>query len=147
MPAKLKPLWQCPKCGAKLVTKNMWHSCGQYRLEALFARSEPHVIQIFDRLADMVQAYGPVTIVPQKTRVVFQVRVRFLGCVPRKSYLLCNFEFAQRRPHPRFRKIVTYYPHWHGHELRVDSVQELDDQVAEWIRESYAVGEQKPIEK
>jgi hypothetical protein len=121
----------------------MWHSCGKYSLEALFARSEPHVMKIFKKLAEMVRACGPVTIIPQKTRVVFQVRVRFLGCVPRKSYLLCNFEFAQRQKHPRFRKIETYAPRWHGHELRVDSEQELDAQVEGWIREAYAVGEQK----
>ncbi len=146
MPSELKPLWQCPKCGAKLVAKNMWHSCGQYSLEALFAHSEPHVRLIFDRLAEMVRACGPVTIIPQKTRVVFQVRVRFLGCVPRKSYLLCNFEFAKRKKHPRFRKIETYAPRWHGHELRVDSERELDAEVERWVREAYAVGEQRHLQ-
>lgn len=145
MRSELKPLWQCPKCGAKLVTKNMWHSCGRYSLEALFAQSEPRVRQIFDELAEMVRACGPVTVIPQKTRVVFQVRVRFLGCVPRKSYLLCNFEFAKRKKHPRFRKIETYAPRWHGHELRVDSEQELDAEVERWVREAYAVGEQKHL--
>jgi hypothetical protein len=144
-PDGLRPLWQCPKCGAKLVTTNMSHSCGRYSLKALFAHSDPGVLRIFDRLAEMVRECGPVTIIPQKTRVMFQVRVRFLGCMPRKAYLLCNFEFAQRKAHPRFRKIETYAPRWHGHELRVDSEQELDDQVAEWIREAYAVGEQKPL--
>lgn len=123
----------------------MWHSCGRYTLEALFSHSEPHVLPIFNRLAAMVRVCGPVTITPQKTRVVFQVRVRFLGCVPRKSYLVCNFEFAQRRENPRFRKVVTYAPRWHGHEVRLDSEQELDDQVVEWIRESYAVGEQRSL--
>ncbi len=71
------------------------------------------------------------------------MRVRFLGCVPRKSYLLCNFEFGERQKHTRFRKVETYAPRWHGHELRVDSEQELDAQVERWIREAYAVGEQK----
>lgn len=85
MPDALKPLWQCPKCGAKLVTKNMWHSCGQYSLDALFARSEPQVVRIFNRLAEMVRACGPVDIVPQKTRVVFQVRGAFLGVRPAKD--------------------------------------------------------------
>lgn len=140
MRSQLRPLWQCPKCGAKLVSKNMWHSCGQFSLEELFERSDPQVIRIFSRLAKMVRACGPVTITPQKTRVVFQVRVRFLAWMPRKSYLLCNFEFAHRRPNPRFRKFVTYAPLWHCHELRLDSVEQLDDQVAEWVREAYAVG-------
>src|SRR5262249_33103523 len=25
------PLWTCPRCGARLVTRNLWHSCGRFR--------------------------------------------------------------------------------------------------------------------
>lgn len=128
-----------------MVGRNMAHSCGVYTLEALFARSEPHVWHAFEKLAHMVSTCGPVVITPQKTRVVFQVRVRFLACVPRKSYLVCTFEFRQPRPHPRFRKIETYAPHWHGHQWRVASEEELDAQIQEWIREGYAVGQQRHL--
>lgn len=144
---RLPPLWRCPRCGAKLVTRNMSHSCGKYTLGDLFARSEPNVIRTFRALAAMVRECGPVVIIPQKTRVVFQVRVRFLGCVPRRSYLLCTFEFTHRKPHPRFRKVATYARLWHGHELRVDCPEELDGEVRSWIRESYAVGEQRHLRK
>ena len=144
---KPPPLWLCPRCGAKLITRNMWHSCGNYTLGDLFAHSEPNVIQAFRKLAAMVRECGPVTVVPQKTRVVFQLRVRSLGCVPRRSYLLCTFEFTRRKPHPRFRKVTTYARLWHGHELRVDSREELDGEVRGWIRESYAVGEQRHLRK
>ncbi|MGH9972245.1 MAG: hypothetical protein ACREBG_31245 [Pyrinomonadaceae bacterium] len=44
----------------------------------------------------MVRACGPVRTIPQKTRVVFQVRVRFAGCYPRKSHLLCGFALPRR---------------------------------------------------
>jgi hypothetical protein len=26
----------CPRCGARLVTRNLWHSCGTFTLEGLF---------------------------------------------------------------------------------------------------------------
>ena len=29
-----------PRCGARLVSRNLWHSCARYRLEDLFARAE-----------------------------------------------------------------------------------------------------------
>ena len=38
------PLWHCPKCGARLVTRNLWHSCGRFTLEALFSGSAPGVL-------------------------------------------------------------------------------------------------------
>lgn len=108
MPSKLPPLWRCPKCGERFVTKNMWHSCGKYTLEALFARSEPHVFQLFNKFAEMMRACGPVTMIPQKTRVVFQVRVRFGGCYPRKSHLLCTLALPRVDNDPRFFKIEKY---------------------------------------
>lgn len=40
-------LWQCPRCGAKLVTANGRHSCGTFDLEPLFARSSHvHVFRL-----------------------------------------------------------------------------------------------------
>jgi hypothetical protein len=38
-------VWTCPKCGARLVTRNLWHSCGSFTLEGLFAGSDPSVIR------------------------------------------------------------------------------------------------------
>ncbi len=93
----------------------------------------------------MVQECGPVRVIPQKTRIVFQVRVRFGGAVRRKSYLLCSLAFPQRREHPRFLRIDTYAPNWHGHWFRVDSEKDLNADVRRWIREAYAVGQQKHL--
>ena len=87
MRTRLPPLWTCPKCGAKFVSAHMWHSCGRYRLDDLFARSEPHVFKLFQRFRRMVEACGPSTMIPQKTRVVFMVRMRFAGATVRKTGL------------------------------------------------------------
>jgi hypothetical protein len=118
----------------------MWHSCGRYSLKDLFARSEPHVFRIFKKYEKMVRACGPVTMIPQKTRVVFMVRVRHAGAYPRKNHLLCSFALPRRCNDPRFVKIEEYAPHFIGHYLPVYSLDELDKQVQGWLRESYAVG-------
>ena len=65
-------------------------------MEELFARSEPHVLPLFKKFAKMVRACGPVRMIPQKTRVVFQVRVRFAGAYPRKSHFLASFALPYR---------------------------------------------------
>jgi hypothetical protein len=140
-------LWQCPRCGEKFVTRNMWHSCGKYRLEDLFSRSEPHVFQLYRRFEELVKACGPVTVIPQKSRVVFQVRVRFAGAVPRKSHLQCAFGFSRRVEHPRFTKIEQYAPRWYGHYCKVEREADFDQDFVEWIREAYLVGEQKHLDE
>ena len=139
----LRPLWRCPRCGAMLVTRNMWHSCGKYTVQALFARSEPHVRELFRKFAKMVRECGPVTMIPQKTRVVFMVRVRFAGVYPRKSFLLVGLGLPRRIPSPRFTKIERYAAHFIGHMLEIHSEEDLDSELKGWLRKSYTVGEQR----
>jgi len=143
MVPKQKPLWRCQKCGERFITANMWHSCGKFKLTDLFAKSDPHVIRIYRKFARMVRACGPVRTIPQKTRLVFQVRVRFAGCYPRKSHLLCGIALARRVEDPRFHKITEYGPRFIGHQFRVHSEDELDVKVQRWLTESYRVGAQK----
>jgi hypothetical protein len=142
---KLKELWQCPKCGERFVSPNLWHACGTFSLEALFARSEPHVFQLYQQFEHLVKACGPITVIPQKSRIAFQVRVRFAGAIPRKSYLQCSFGFRRRVEHPRFYKIEQYTPHWYGHHCRIERDEEFDEEFKKWIREAYAVGEQRHL--
>ncbi|HEY8188077.1 MAG TPA: DUF5655 domain-containing protein [Pyrinomonadaceae bacterium] len=140
--ANQRPLWRCPECGERFVTRNLWHSCGKYTLEELFARSEPHVLPLFKKFAKMVRACGPVRMIPQKSRVAFQVRVRFAGAYPRKSHVLCGFALPYRSADPRFVKIEEYGRHFVGHLFSVASEADLDEQVQRWLHEAYEVGKQ-----
>jgi hypothetical protein len=121
----------------------MWHSCGRFSLDDLFARSEPHVLPLFRKFERMVRACGPVRMIPQKTRVVFQARVRFAGAYPRKDHALCSIALARRVRAPRFVKHERYAGHFQGHFFRLASESDLDAALARWLRESYAVGEQR----
>jgi len=144
MPSKERPLWQCPKCGERFVTANIWHSCGKFSLQTLFARSEPHVLSLFRKYARLVRRCGPVRVIPQKTRAVFQVRVRFAGCYPRKSHLLCAVALRRRLDNnPRIVKIEKFTPQFIGNYFRVYSEEDLDAEVQSWLWESYHVGAQK----
>jgi hypothetical protein len=138
-------LWQCPACGNWFVTANMSHACGKYDLETLFARSEAQVFQLYRRLEALVQGFGPVRVIPQKTRVAFQVRVRFLAVYPRKASLLCGFWFTHRKADPRFFKIEQYTPRAIGHYLHLRSEEDFDEQFLGWLGEAYAIGQQRHL--
>ena len=141
----LPPLWRCDLCGETFTTRNAMHSCGRFSLDALFAKSAPHVRDMFERLQSMAAACGPIHTIPQKTRVVFQVRMRFLALYPRTSTLLCGFVFARRLEHPRFEKILSVGPRSHVHDLRLASLDEIDADVRRWMREAYASGAQQHL--
>lgn len=135
-------LWRCPKCGESFTTKNQWHACGVFDIEALFARSEPQVRQLFDRFVKVVKRCGPVKIIPQKSRIALQVRMRFAALMPQKQALKGHLVLARRYVSPRFEKIETYSPRSHVHVFRLRSTDDFDSFFCRLIAESYKVGRQ-----
>jgi hypothetical protein len=145
---RLPPLWTCPRCGAKFVSANMSHSCGRFRLDDLFRRSEPHVFELATKFRRMVERCGPVIMIPQKTRLVFMVRMRFAGYTVRRSALRVSLILERRLPpDPRLEHVETYGACTHGHYFRIDSPGQLDGTMQQWIREAYDRGRQKNFER
>jgi hypothetical protein len=139
----MKPLWVCPKCGAKLVTRNMAHACGPWTVDGFLSGKGIGARALFDRFVELVRKCGPFEFAPAKTRVAVMVRVRFAS-VSNLSERGMTIGFGLRRPlkHPRIRKVENLAG-WYLHTLRVTSPDELDFEVLAWLRESYAVGEQR----
>ena len=52
---------------------------------------------------------------------------------------------ARRRDSTRFTRIYAVSPRNQVHEFRLRSEVEVDAEVADWLREAYAVGEQKHL--
>jgi hypothetical protein len=129
----------CPKCGARLVTRNLWHSCGRFTLEALFARSDPAVLPVARRFIRMLRGLGDVQVIPQKTRLVCVARVRFAGLTPRRDHFVASFALHRWLQSARIVRTVDYGPRWRGHFVRIRSADALDDELRTWLQESHDV--------
>jgi hypothetical protein len=140
-----RPLWTCPECGNEFVHRNQYHSCRRYELDQPFVGKPGWVRDVFDRLRAMVEAFGPVKVLPYRDKVSFMVRVRFAGAVPRKRWLDVAFWLPQRIDSPRFHKVETITPDAHLHLVRVTRPEDLDAELAGWLREAYAVGRQEHL--
>jgi hypothetical protein len=140
-----RPTWSCPKCGNAFVTRNQWHSCARHSLEEPFAGKSPAVRELFDRFRAMVEACGPVKLVPYRDRIGFMVRVRFAGATPRSDALDVGFWLTRRIASPRFRRVETIGPRVHLHSVRLNEATQLDDELAAWIREAYKIGRQEHL--
>jgi hypothetical protein len=103
-------LWICPKCGARLVSRNLWHSCGQHTLEDLFAGAAPEVLELARASVAMLRSLGDVQVIVQKSRLVCVARVRFAGLVPRKRGFQATFALHRWLDSPRVVKRVDYGP-------------------------------------
>ena len=140
-----KPLWTCPKCGNRFVTRNMWHSCGDYSLDAHFEGKALPVRQAFDKLLALIQQCGPVTVIPQKTRIAIQARVRFAGGVARKTTFDAALWLTRRAEHRCLRRVEAFGPNSYGLHFRLTGPADVDEELAELVREAYAVGCQEHL--
>ena len=143
--SKKQPLWRCAECGRAFANRHQSHSCSNVSLESHFVGKSEVVREMFDALTSIIERCGPVKILPEKTRIAFQVRMSFIAVQVRRDYLTGHFVFARRLEHTRFARVETFSPRNHLHAFRLDNLSQLDDEFAEWVREAYAVGEQKHL--
>ncbi len=129
-----------PEVRTSFVTKHMWHSCSNYPLAYHFEGRLPQVRLTFDRFLEVVENCGPVEVIPQKTRIAIQAKVRFAGCVVRKRWLLANLWLTRRVSHPKLQRVEEFGPRSYGHQFRLDSPDDIDGALEEFVQESYAVG-------
>ena len=134
-----RPLWHCPKCGARLVSRNLWHSCGRFTLEALLAGSTPGILAAARKYVEVLHSLGDVQVLPQKTRLVAVARVRFAGLYPAKDQFLASFALHRWLASVRIVKTVDYGPRWRMHYVRIVSTADVDDELRRWLQESHDV--------
>lgn len=65
-----RPLWKCPKCSHRFVTRNLSHSCVRVSLRTPFRGRPPARKRTFDRWLKAARACGSVTAYAQKSRVI-----------------------------------------------------------------------------
>jgi hypothetical protein len=135
---KTRALWTCPKCGLKLVTRNLWHSCGRATLDDWKRRMGPRARAFYERFEQLIARCGSYHVSPAKTRITFLGRVRFAG-ITRLSEkgMTCGFAMPFALRSPRFAKVTEVAPGWWSHELRLSDPGELDGEIQGWLRRSY----------
>jgi hypothetical protein len=115
--AGLRELWRCPVCGRRFANHNQSHACGRHDLAHHFAGKPPAIRQLYRRLVDLLRQCGPVIILPEKTRIAFQVR-------------MCLRDYLAAEPRAL---------------LPGGTEADLDAEFLELVREAYAVGQQRHL--
>jgi len=140
-----RPLWKCSKCDREFANRNQSHSCARYTLAEHLAGKTPHSVALFRRFAELVEECGPARILPEKTRIAFQVRMSFAAVRLTRDRLMGHVVLARRMEHPRFARIESLSPRNHVHSFCIRACRELDEEVLEWLREAYLVGRQQHL--
>jgi Domain of unknown function (DUF5655) len=141
----LRTLWKCPKCGRLFANRNQSHFCSHYTLRQHLAGKSPQGIALFREFAKLVKRCGRVRILPEKTRIAFQVRMSFAAVSLRRDRLVGHVVLARRLENTRFTKIEYISPRNHVHSFCFYSREEMDREVLAWLREAYRVGQQRHL--
>ena len=138
----LKPLWTCPRCRRLFKNRNQAHSCGQFTVEQLLDGNPPEIVELYDRLAELILGCGEVVVAPTKTRVLFKVRTVFVTVAATKNWLDVVLVLDRRLKSRRIKKAQEEYP---GivHFLRIERIEDLDDDLANWLHEAYEYRKEK----
>jgi hypothetical protein len=100
---------------------------------------------IYNAVLARVRRCGPVIVLPEKSRIAFQVRMSFAQVTPRRQWLDGHVVLARRLEHPRFRRIESLSPRNHVHHFRLQALEDVDEDFELWLREAYSVGEQRHL--
>lgn len=102
--------------------------------------------EVFDKLLALVRACGPATVIPQKTRIAIQARVRFAGGVARKNWFDAALWLTHKASHPTLQRIEKFGPHSYGLRFRLKRPEDLDEPFRRLVEEACAVGRQEHLQ-
>jgi hypothetical protein len=128
------------------ANRNQSHACGRFTLAHHFHGKPPLIRALYEKVVAAVRSIGPVRILPEKTRIAFQVRMSFAQVTPRRGWLDGHVVLARRLDHPRFRQVQTFSPRNHLHTFRLAQLSDIDDEFRAWLAEAYLVGNQHHLE-
>jgi hypothetical protein len=98
-------------------------------------------VALYERFVELVSRCGPFTKAVSKTAITFKgVRRGFAGARPDGRGLRGYLDLQHVVEDARITNVTPYTARLFVHHYRITTLEELDDEVAGWVAEAYAVG-------
>jgi hypothetical protein len=144
--AGARPLWVCSECGRGFANAHQSHACDRHDLAAHLEGRSDAVRATYAAFLALLEENGPVTVLPERTRIAFQVRMSFAQLTLRREWALGHLVLARRVDDEVFTKVETFSPRNHLHAFRLDGPDEVE-RLRPWTPEAYAVGRQEHLRR
>lgn len=137
-------MWTCGECQARFTQRNQSHSCVQTTLEAFLAARPPGGVALCRELIREVEAIGPVTLHPVKSRIALLVEVRF-AAINRISVdsIRGHVWLREERKSERFLKIEKLGARDWLYHFEISAERPLDDELRAFLRLGYQNGQRE----
>jgi len=133
-------LWTCPHCGRQFTNRNQSHSCARYTVESRLESTSPQVASLYAHFVELVNNCGEVIIEATKTSITFKSPGLFAVVHFQKMGLQVSFWLPRRIENSRILRIYANSAQEYAHHLKLDSLEDFDEQLQNWLCEAYAVG-------
>jgi len=140
-----RPLWHCETCGRAFAKRNQRHTCGLRSLEQHFEARSTEVRDIFNAFLAELRSLGPVTVLPEKTRIAFQTRMSFAQLTIRRNWIIGHLVLGRRVTSSQFTKVETISQRNHIHHFRLETVSAFGSELRGYLAEAYRVGNQEHL--
>jgi len=129
--------WTCPDCGKSFRNRNQWHSC--YKLDlADHLRHKPEKIKtLVHDLLTQIETFGPIELNPVKSVIQVKAGATFLSIKPKSEYVELEFQLDQDIDQFPIHRTVRISRNRVLHFMNIDSGEDINDQLIEWLQDSY----------
>jgi hypothetical protein len=134
-------MWTCPKCGRSFTRPHQSHSCGRFSVEAILEGKTSHEVALYRRFEELALGVGEVVVAPAKTRIGFQ-RGRIFAAVNGVNRGQIQVHIVTEKPirSGRIHRVEALAPDCYVNHARFANLQEMDEEVVQWLRRGYEWG-------
>jgi len=108
-------------------------------IESHFIEKQENVKSTFEKLSVELKEFDDVTINSVKNAILFTAKTHFLAVKPKKAWLDIEFVLDEKVEGFPIHKTVQASNFKWAHFVRLDSVDEIDEQLLDWIKRAYEV--------
>lgn len=109
-------------------------------IQSYLQSASPQARSLYNRFADLVESFGPVSIVPTQTRIDFQGRIIFASAQLYPDSLLVSMLLPRRIDRPRVTRVDALGDEKYLHYLSIRSLDDFDAEFTAWLQEAYKLG-------
>ena len=133
-------MWVCPKCGREFKRKDQQHACTLISKESLFSKRPQGLKDLYDKVESHVKklgGYREETVRPDV--IFFKTKNTFLAVKVKKDHLDVEFLLDHLEDVPPVSKYLQTSKNRVAHVVPVDAPEEINEQLINWIKASYAL--------
>src|SRR5262245_12339306 len=127
----------CPGCGREVSRRPLEHTCARYDVDGQFAKTDPHVRALFDRLVKVARGCGKVQVSALKTMIALNAPAMMGGAAVQRKALKVSLILPGVREHPTLRKRYEMSTIKISHQFSLAAREDFDDAFEELIREAW----------